>query len=61
MALGRSGLAAPIWGPGKQLEGAPAIPGKTDEILGANREALANDLLHTVSEISESMGFIPGE
>ena len=56
--LGRAGIAAPIWGPGKRLEGALVIPGKPDEILGDNRTILANDLLHTASQISESMGFI---
>jgi DNA-binding IclR family transcriptional regulator len=56
--LGRAGIAAPIWGPGKRLEGALVIPGKPDQILGDNRMVLANDLLHTASQISESMGFI---
>lgn len=56
---GRAGLAAPIWGPGKTLEGALVITGKADEILGDRLDALTNELLHTCSQISESMGFSP--
>jgi DNA-binding IclR family transcriptional regulator len=56
---GRAGLAAPIWGPGKTLEGALVIAEKADEILGDRLNMLTNELLHTCSQISESMGFSP--
>jgi len=58
-SLGRSGIAAPIRGPGDEIEGAVSLPGNTDDILGENIRRLANDLLHTASEISESLGFLP--
>lgn len=59
--VGRTGLAAPIWGPGKTLEGALVITGRADEILGGRLDILTNELLHTCSQISESMGFSPGD
>ena len=59
--LGRTGLAAPIWGPGKTLEGALVITGTADEILGDRLSILTNELLHTCAQISESMGFSPEE
>ena len=61
LTLGRAGLAAPIWGPGKRLEGALAIIGNTDQVLGEHQNFLANELIETVSRISESLGFVPGE
>jgi DNA-binding IclR family transcriptional regulator len=60
LSMGRAGIAVPIWGAGQVLEGALSIPGKEDEILGENLSALANDLLHTGTEISQSMGYILG-
>jgi len=57
--LGRTGLAAPIWGPDKSLEGAMVITGRADEILGDKLSLLADELLLTCSQVSESMGFSP--
>jgi len=57
-SLSRAGIAAPIWGPGKKLEGGLSITGRTQEILGENMRVLADDLLYAAFEISGSMGFV---
>lgn len=55
--LGRTGVAAPIWGPEESLEGAMVITGRAeDEILGDKLSMLAEELLQTCSQISEAMG-----
>ncbi|MCF8094424.1 MAG: IclR family transcriptional regulator [Desulfobacteraceae bacterium] len=61
LTWGRAGLAAPIWGPGEKIEASLAVIGATERILGENINNLATELVETVSMISDSLGYNPGQ
>ena len=56
---GRAGIAAPILGYENKLEGALAISGKTEEILGEKMDWYVEEVLSTATGISKSMGYSP--
>jgi DNA-binding IclR family transcriptional regulator len=56
---GRAGIAAPIRGYENKLEGAIAISGRAEEIMGKKMDWYIEEVLSTAANISSNMGYSP--